>query len=248
MSDVDNPWAAVTPPSSRRMLLAAIDAFAEQGYHATTTRDIATRSGLSPAGLYVHYPSKAALLAQISRIGHEAALTLVLSAADPHDSQGTDDGPSAGEGNDSDGGADAVQRLRRVVARFVAWHAEHHRVARVVQYELAALPSGDRAAVVVIRHQIETLVEQLLRDGVAEGSMAVTEPRRVARAILSMGVDVARWYDPAGRDSPTDLGALYADLAERMVAAEHAVAAEGTVAAERKVVAPGRTTRTEGQA
>jgi AcrR family transcriptional regulator len=235
MSDVDNPWAAVTPPSSRRMLLAAIDAFAEHGYHATTTRDIATRSGLSPAGLYVHYPSKAALLAQISRIGHEAALALVLSAADRDrqdrdDGQGTDERHSTDDGQVTDDGADAVQRLRRVVARFVAWHAEHHRVARVVQYELAALPSGDRAAVVVIRRQIETLVEQLLRDGVAEGTMVVTQPRRVARAILSMGVDVARWYDPAGRDSPTDLGALYADLAERMVAAP-----------------PGRTSRTGGQ-
>jgi AcrR family transcriptional regulator len=230
MSDVDNPWVSVTPHTSRRMLLAAIDAFAEQGYHATTTRDIATRSGLSPAGLYVHYPSKAALLAQISRIGHEAALALVLSAADPDD------------GQDRDDGADAVPRLRRVVARFVAWHAEHHRVARVVQYELAALPTGDRAAVVVVRRQIESLVEQVLRDGVAEGTMAVAQPRRVARAILSMGVDVARWYDPAGRDSPTDLGALYADLAQRMVAAP----LRPTCAPQHP--APGRTTRTEGQA
>jgi len=198
--DVDNPWAAVTPPSSRRMLLAAIDAFAEQGYHATTTRDIATRAGLSPAALYMHYPSKSALLAQISRIGHDAALTLVVSAA------GTDDGA-------------AVPRLRRVVARFVAWHAEHHRVARVVQYELNALPADDRAAVVSIRRQIESVLEQVLREGVAEQAMAVTQPRRVARAILSMGIDVARWYDPTGRDSPADLGALYADLAERMVGA-----------------------------
>jgi AcrR family transcriptional regulator len=198
-ADPGDPWSAVQPEASRRMLLAAVDAFADRGFHATTTRDIATRAGLSPAALYVHYPSKAALLAQISRIGHDAALRLVQGAC-------------AGPG-------DPVTRLRRLVAAFVAWHADNHRVARVVQYELAALADGDRAAVVAVRRQIESVVEDLLRDGVATGVMAVAEPRRVARAILSLGVDVARWFDPAGRDSPADLGRLYADLAERMVVA-----------------------------
>jgi AcrR family transcriptional regulator len=207
--DVDDPWSTVTPQTSRRMLLAAIDAFAERGFHATTTRDIARRAGLSPAGLYVHYPSKAALLAQISRLGHEAALTLVQDAVNPDADNPDADNPDAG---------DAVVQLRRLVARFVAWHAEHHRVARVVQYELAALPTADRAEVVAQRREIENVVEGVLRRGLAQHTMAMTQPRGVARAVLSMGVDVARWYDPTGRDSPTDLGELYAELAARMVA------------------------------
>ena len=195
--DVDNPWATTLPHRARGgWCVAAIDAFAEQGYHATTTRDIATRAGLSPAGLYVHYPSKAALLARS-----------VGSATTPRSPWSSPQRPAARP----------VQRLRRVVARFVAWHAEHHRVAQVVQYQLNALPPQDRAAVVAIRRRIETVVEQVLRDGVAEQAMTVAQPRRVARAILSMGIDVARWYDPAGQDSPADLGALYADLAVRMV-------------------------------
>ena len=40
-----------------------------------------------------------------------------------------------------------------------------------------------------------------------------------ALALLSLVVDVARWYDPAGARSPEDVGALYADLALRMVTA-----------------------------
>ena len=47
----------------------------------------------------------------------------------------------------------------------------------------------------------------------------VDDPRAVARAILSLSVDVARWYDPQGRDSPERIGALYAQLALRMVGA-----------------------------
>lgn len=186
------------PETSRRMMSAAIDAFAERGFHATTTRDIAARAGLSPAALYVHYPSKAALLGHISLSGHVAALDLVTVAVS-----------EAGE---------PVTRLRDAVAVFVRWHAEHHRTARVVQYELDALPADTRAEVLALRRRIERLVEDVIRDGVAAGVMDVAEPRRVARAVLSLSVDVARWYHP-GRDTPDALGQLYGDLALRMVGA-----------------------------
>ena len=54
------------PSGSRRVLLAAATAFAERGFHATTTRDIAAHAGLSPAGLYVYFRSKEDVLHQIA--------------------------------------------------------------------------------------------------------------------------------------------------------------------------------------
>lgn len=199
--DVSDPWATVEPAASRRMVLAAIDAFAERGYHATTTRDIAGRAGLSPAALYMHYPSKAALLVEISRTGHEAALALV-------------------ERSRLRAGTDPVDRLRAVVQDFVVWHAEHHRVARVVQYELAALPEDAAAVVADLRRRIEGMVEAEIVAGVAAGRMSVTDPRGVARAILSLCVDVSRWFDPRGRDRAESIAVLYAELAARMVGAD----------------------------
>jgi AcrR family transcriptional regulator len=191
-------WEGATA-TSRRLIEAATEAFAERGYHATTTRDIATRVGMSPAALYVHFPSKVALLAQISKLGHQAAAELIDAAIDE--------------------GADPVGRLRLAAARFAAWHAEHHRVARIVQHELAALPPGDLEEVQRLRRRIERRVEDELKAGVAAGVMSVSDTRAVTRAILSLTVDVARWYDPAGRDTPAAIGALYADLAARMVGA-----------------------------
>jgi len=139
------------------------------------------------------------LLAQISRLGHEAAAELIDEAIDS--------------------GRDPVGRLRTAAARFAAWHAEHHRVARIVQHELAALPAADLDEVMRLRQRIERRVEDELRAGVAAGVMSVTDTRAVTRAILSLTVDVARWYDPSGRDTPEAIGALYADLAARMVGA-----------------------------
>jgi AcrR family transcriptional regulator len=60
-----------------RLLDAAIAAFAEKGSHGTTTRDVATAAGMSPAALYVHHRSKEELLYLISRSGHEDTLRLV---------------------------------------------------------------------------------------------------------------------------------------------------------------------------
>ncbi|MBT0772227.1 TetR family transcriptional regulator [Kineosporia sp. J2-2] len=185
--------------SSRRLVEAAVEAFADRGYHATTTRDIATRVGLSPAALYVHFPSKQALLTEISVVGHEAALDLVERSVT---------GPGS-----------AMTRLRAAIRAFTAWHAERHRVARVVQHELAALAPEHRDRVLGMRRRIEGAVEAQLVAGNASGEMDVPDPRAVARALLSLSVDVARWYDPRGSRTAAEIGELYADLAARMVCA-----------------------------
>jgi Tetracyclin repressor-like, C-terminal domain len=113
--------------------------------------------------------------------------------------------------------ADPLGRLRAVIHAFASWHAQHHLVARVVQQELSALADHDRRVVIGLRQTIERLVEKQLDDGVAAGQMAVDDTRAVARALLSLSVDVARWYDPKDQDTPEGIGRLYAELATRMV-------------------------------
>lgn len=144
------PWSEVTPDAARRLLVAAVDAFAERGYHATTTRDIAGRAGMSPAALYIHYKTKEELLHRISRIGHDKALEILdISASGP-------------------GGA--AERLDAAVRSFVRWHAAHHTTARVVQYELDALAPEHRSEIVALRRQSEAAVRRILAEGVAAGS------------------------------------------------------------------------------
>lgn len=144
------PWSEVTPEAARRLLVAAVDAFAERGYHATTTRDIAGRAGMSPAALYIHYKTKEELLHRISRIGHDKALDILTTAAD---------GPGC-----------AAERLDAAVRSFVRWHAAHHTTARVVQYELDALAPEHRSEIVTLRRQSDAAVRRILADGVAAGS------------------------------------------------------------------------------
>jgi AcrR family transcriptional regulator len=193
-------WPDVQPEAARRLMLAGVESFARRGYHATTTRDIASGAGMSPAALYVHFPSKAALLFAISRSGHEQTLALV------HDVLATN--------------TDPADRMRRFVEVFVAWHARRHTVARVVQYELQALPEQEYEVVAQLRRQIERIVGDILADGTATGRFTTADTRTTARAILSLGIDVARWYSDRVPKSPEELGAEYGALVLRMLGAD----------------------------
>ncbi|MDT8913897.1 TetR/AcrR family transcriptional regulator [Amycolatopsis sp. PS_44_ISF1] len=192
-------WPDVQPEAARRLMLAGVESFARRGYHATTTRDIASAAGMSPAALYVHFPSKAALLFAISRSGHEQTLALVEDAVAE--------------------AADPVGRIRLVVEEFVAWHARRHTVARVVQYELNSLPEQEYAVVAQLRRRIERTVREVIAEGAACGAFTVADPRTAARAVLSLGVDVARWYSDRIRQTPEALGREYGELVVRMLGA-----------------------------
>ncbi|MFI1291225.1 TetR/AcrR family transcriptional regulator [Streptomyces sp. NPDC020792] len=193
------PWGEVTPDAARRLLVAAVEAFAERGYHATTTRDIAGRAGMSPAALYIHYRTKEELLHRISRIGHEKALEILRTAAR------------------REGGA--TERLADAVSSFVRWHAGGRTTARVVQYELDSLGPDARAEILALRRQVDAEVRGIIEDGVASGEFDVPDVRGTTLAVLSLCIDVARWFNLEGPRTPEEVGALYADLVLRMVGA-----------------------------
>lgn len=188
-------WDQFPDGAARALVRAGFEEFATRGFAATTTRDIARAAGLSPAGLYVHYPSKTALLGVLSRAGHEAAVRVLDQALD------TD--------------LPAVDRVAAAVGAFAAWHARHHRVARVVQYELGALGPEAFATVAALRRRMQGRLADAIRAAVDAGVADVPDLGGVARAMMSLCIDVCRWFDPAGAQSPDDIGTLYRELARR---------------------------------
>nr|WP_284536095.1 TetR/AcrR family transcriptional regulator [Nocardioides sp. T2.26MG-1] len=190
------------PDARTRLAAAAVDAFAARGFHGTTTRDISTTAGMSPAALYVHHRSKEELLFELARVGHLRVLDLVRAsvAAVP---------ASAGP----------VEQLGRLVEDFVRDHAQEHTGARVINYELAALSAEHLAEIRAIRHDIDVVVRDVLDRGVAAGVFTTPDPRMTALAILSLGIDVARWYRDEGRWTPDEVATHYRLLALRMVGA-----------------------------
>ena len=198
-SGVVSPEGGVSPDARARLLAAAVDSFAEKGFHGTTTRDIAAAAGMSPAALYVHHRSKEELLHQISRAGHQRTLALVRAAAAAAD--------------------EPDEKLRCVVRAFVVHHAQGHTSARIVNYELAALSPEHLAEISAIRRAIEREVRDVVEEGVAVGVFHTSDPRMTALALLSLGIDVARWYRDEGEWTPEQIADHYCELALRVVGA-----------------------------
>ncbi|MFX0538288.1 TetR/AcrR family transcriptional regulator [Ornithinimicrobium sp. Y1847] len=76
------------PRDERRALLldAALDAFSQQGYHATAMDDIAERAGVSKPVLYQHFDSKLALYLAIAvRVRDEIVSTIENALASTTD-------------------------------------------------------------------------------------------------------------------------------------------------------------------
>ncbi|MGW0173895.1 TetR/AcrR family transcriptional regulator [Rhodococcus sp. NPDC003322] len=182
---------------ARRLIGSAVQAFAERGYHATTTRHISEGAGLSPAALYVHFKSKEAVLYAVSHAGHLGVLDAIRAAAAE--------------------GSTPTERMRALVRAFTSWHVQYHTYCRVAQYEIAALTAEHYAEVAEIRRDTERFVRQEIQAGVDSGDFVVPAVATAARAILSMGIDVARWYQPGRNTDPELLAAQYADLAAAML-------------------------------
>ncbi len=187
------------PDARTRLGLAAVEAFAAKGFHGTTTRDISTAAGMSPAALYVHHRSKEELLFELSLVGHRRVLGMA------RDSVATSDDP--------------VEQLSAFVEDFVRDHALAHTGARVINYELAALSDEHFAEVAAVRREIDGVLRAVIERGVETGAFSTPDAQMTTLALLSLGIDVARWYRDEGRWSPDQVAAHYRLLALRMVGA-----------------------------
>jgi AcrR family transcriptional regulator len=183
-----------------RLVAAAVESFASKGFHGTTTRDIASAAGMSPAALYLYYKSKEDLLYLISRAGHERTLLLAKDAVASSD--------------------DPVEQLLALVRGFTAHHARGHTSARIVHYDLAALSPEHLQEIAGIRRAIEEEMRRVVESGIACAAFRTSNPRMTALALLSLGIDVARWYRDEGEWSPEEIADYYCELALRIVAAD----------------------------
>ena len=199
VSDIVNDWWSDSAHSSvaRQLLAAAIELFAEQGYHTTKTRDIPARIGMSTGAMYAHFRSKEDLLFEISLTGHRAGVATLERAA-----------------ANASGPAD---QLARMVRAFSVYHARYHMIAKIVHYELSGMTREHLAQILELRRHTATLIEDVIRGGVRPTRSAAADVTPTSRAVLSLCVDVARWYLENGGETPEEIGHLNAQLALRML-------------------------------
>lgn len=186
----------------RRLLLSGISQFAARGYNATTTREICAGANLSSAALYVYFESKESLLFQISEIGHLGVMRAVQ-----------------GEMNACRSTREA-ERLSAFVRGFVRFHAKANTLARVCQHELRSLNPENFRTIARLRREVTNLLQEILMSGMEGGEFRIRDLESTSLAIMSLGIDVARWFRQGGSISSDQLASRYAELALIMVEAD----------------------------
>jgi AcrR family transcriptional regulator len=192
MSDTDAAAAPKTsgpkrgrPGISQRTVLdAAVAAFIEHGYDATSMGLLSSRLGLSKAAIYHHFPAKVELL--------RAALNEALGAL-----EGVllEDGATTG-------GAEA--RLA-----FVLRGAVHVLVDKLPYVTLLLRVRGNSEVereALLRRREFDHAVTALVAEARDEGSVrSDIDPRVVTRLIFGMINSIVEWYRPEGQESADQL-------------------------------------------
>ncbi|GAB20432.1 putative TetR family transcriptional regulator [Gordonia effusa NBRC 100432] len=110
-----------------------------------------------------------------------------------------------------------TDRLRAVVAAFAQWQARESRLARVVQYEMRSLSREHFHEIAAVRAETTSLVTDLVEGGIVAGEFGINEGGDAVLAIMSLCVDVCRWFPARGYRDPDAVGAVYANLAASLV-------------------------------
>ena len=184
---------------SARIRKAALELFTARGYHGTSMRDLAQAVQVEPASLYYHYPSKQEILAALFDETMDALL------------QGLADAIASG--------TTAEHKLRAAVGFHVLFHIARQDEAFLSHSELRSLTPPNRRRVIAKRDRYETMLRELLAEGVAAGEFEIPDIPMSSTAILVMCSGVSDWFARRGRLKPQDVAGRYADMAMRLVGA-----------------------------
>lgn len=175
---------------------AAANVFAERGYHGTTTQAIADVLGLRQASLYYYFASK------------EAALELVCE-------RGVDGFVESAEAILAGAGT-PLEKLAALIAAHLAPNASKRDYVKVFINERRYLPDASRRRIGRKGRRIERCFEEVIRAGIADGSMREgADVRLTMLAVLGMMNSVINWRDA---DQDAGVARVAAELSQLVVA------------------------------
>ncbi|MBF6300188.1 TetR family transcriptional regulator [Nocardia amamiensis] len=184
------PAAESTASDTRdRIMRAAIDLFAEKGFHGTGVAEIGERADVQRGALYYHIGSKEELLWQILR----DYIQLMLL-----DAEQIAAGPD-----------DPIAKLRKLIHSHVRLIIRHQREVAIQLRDVGAL-TGDRAAELQdLRDRVQRCWQRVIDAGHAEGLLR-TDDHVVTNSVLGMLNMVTFWYRPHGDRSPGEIAEILA--------------------------------------
>jgi AcrR family transcriptional regulator len=176
-----------------RVVACAAELFAREGFENVGMERLAEAVGISKAGIYHYFGAK-----------HEILDAIVVSTLDGL----------------TDAVTEAVDEARTPRERLVSFMTAHAAYFEANYWAFTAMLVGFggirspamRGAVVGQRDRYETLLRQIIADGIESGDFREVDLATASRAALSMLNWMVRWFDPSGPERATDLATAYVEL------------------------------------
>ncbi|MCC7082957.1 MAG: TetR family transcriptional regulator [Burkholderiales bacterium] len=177
----------------RKIQEASKQLIAQQGYGATTMRQVARQVSVKGASLYYHFPGKEAILYAILDEGNRRLLDAAAAAM----ASGPQDPPSL---------------LRRLVREHIRILATDPEQFMVVSRELKRVKGERRRKIIAQRDQYEAAIQNVLHRGIQDSSFRRFNVKVVSYGIIAFMNGVAFWYRTGGHLSVNKIAEEYSEV------------------------------------
>lgn len=185
-----------------RLLVAALELFSQNGFDASTMRDLAQFAGIKAPAIYNHFKSKEALLGEALLWAMDDFNERVLGPRDVSDAH--------------------LQALESILERHIRYQLENPVIARAFDI-LMSHNLLQRVGEIKFQQAIQDRLRLYLRELtklvslLMDPSSESKDHRIVSNAISTMYDQVGRWYTSSSKMGDDYLVASYWDLTKRML-------------------------------
>lgn len=185
-----SPWPKLEVRKRERalkreaVLHAAVHAFNEKGYHATSLDDVAQSLNVTKPTIYHYFANKDEILFECVRLGLE----------------GIRDAAEAVAGR----GGSGMEKLRALMRDYALIMTRDFGicVTRTADHELTA---ASRAKFRELKLEIDETIRGVIEEGIRDGSIAAGDVRLMTFTIAGALNWIARWYEPTGSLTPGEI-------------------------------------------
>lgn len=174
------------------ILREAARLFRENGYMATTLRQLADRAGIKGGSIYHHFGSKQEILFRIMDQTMDNLvdrLSNLIAAVD-----------------------DPLKKLETAIGFHIRYHVGDADETNVTDVELRSLEPANYDIIVAKRKRYETIFRDIINDGTAGGRMQVPDSGLTCKAVIQMCTSVSLWFRPDGLLSLDEVIERYTDF------------------------------------
>lgn len=162
------------PATRERILQAALETFAQKGYHRALVDDIVRASRTSKGAVYHHFPNKEALfLALVDDFAGRLATAVAAAIGGAHG---------------------ALAKVQAALTAGLEVFAAHRELARILLLESVSLGPAYQSKRLEVHERFASLIRTYLDEAVAEGSIPALDTRVATLAWLgALNEVVIQW-------------------------------------------------------